>query len=525
MSQPSLIEQLVEKGKAGYPALYLYSQEDQRVMGEIRQAADTLKRKMYYWTAGRGLVEDSGPNGRPVPDTELPPGVLNKMKTLPKDSIIVLRQFHDYLGDPLVRGYFLDLIPEFKLSMRMFIVLSPVVVIPPELEKDLSLVEAPMPDEAVLDGVLEGITKNLKEDQRPNQVKRGLLVKAARGLTTQEAENAFTLSVIRPKAQGKKKDEWWDHNIVIEEKCKSLRKTNILEYISEADIRAAIPGNGINGIGGLENLKEWVAPLTRAFSVEAKNFGLAPPKGVLLVGVPGTGKSLFAKVTGLILTMPLLRLDMGKIFSGLVGSSEANVRMAIRVAEAMSPCVLWVDEIEKGVSGVGTDVPHLAAREAEPGVRRGNRQRRLDDPSRAPPEGPLRRALLARPSDRERAPPDHRDPRPAPESRQHHRQGPQPDRPRPLRGRDLCRLHRRRDRRRHRAGDARGVPQQPGPQPGGSPGRLRLHPAHREDHAGADHASAELVPGTDTPGQQGRVPGAGPCGYGGPADGRLVRPL
>lgn len=351
MSQPSLIEQLVEKGKAGYPALYLYSQEDQRVMGEIRQAADTLKRKMYYWTAGRGLVEDSGPNGRPVADTELPPGVLAKMKTLPKDSIIVLRQFHDYLGDPLVRGYFLDLIPEFKLSMRMFIVLSPVVVIPPELEKDLSLVEAPMPDETVLDGVLEGITKNLKSDQRPDAAKRNLLVKASRGLTTQEAENAFTLSVIRPKAAGRKKEEWWDPSIVIEEKCKSLRKTNILEYMSEEEVRAAIPGDGLAGIGGLDNLKEWITPLTRAFTPEARAFGLSPPKGVLLVGPPGTGKSLFSKTISLALKMPLLRLDMGKIFSSLVGSSEANVRMAIRVAEAMSPCVLWTDEIEKGVSG------------------------------------------------------------------------------------------------------------------------------------------------------------------------------
>jgi ATP-dependent 26S proteasome regulatory subunit len=347
----SLVQQLVEKGKAGYPFIYLYSQEDQRVMGEIRQAAEQLKRKMYFWTHGpRGMVEDT-PGARTKADSEGPYGALTCAKSLPKDAIIVLRQFHDVLPDPIVRGHLLDLIPEFKLSMKMLIILSPIIAIPPEVEKDISLLEAPMPDEPILNGILDGITRNLKEDQRPDEAKRVLLVKAARGLTTQEAENAFTLSVIRPKQKGLKKGDWWDHNIVIQEKCQSLRKTNILEYMSEEEIRGGLPGDGLSSIGGLENLKEWIAPLTRSFTEDAKTFGIAPPKGVLLVGLPGTGKSMFSKLVSLYLKMPLLRLDIGKIFSSLVGSSEANVRMAIRIAEAMSPCVLWTDEIEKGVSG------------------------------------------------------------------------------------------------------------------------------------------------------------------------------
>lgn len=347
-----LVDTLDVRGKAGYAAVYVQSYEDQRVLGEIRQAADAMKRKMYFWTLGKGLIEDSKRATAAIEDTESPNGVLEAMRDtakIPSNSVVVLRQYHHFLKQPDLQAALLDLVPEFKLTKRMMIVLSPVVVLPPELEKEFTLIEAPLPDTEGLGVVLDGIldASQVAADKRPDPERRKLLIDAAKGMTTQEAENAFTLSIVEPKKNGKRKQEdLWDHHIVIREKCLALRKNPILEYIKD------VPAS-LDVIGGMDNLKEWVSPLQRAFTQEALAFGLTWPKGVLLVGPPGCGKSLFSKVAAGALNMPLLKLDMGKVYGSLMGQSESNVRNAIMVAEALSPCVLWFDEIEKGVSSGG----------------------------------------------------------------------------------------------------------------------------------------------------------------------------
>ena len=342
-----LVDLLEVRGKAGYAAIYLQSLEDQRTLREIRQAADVLKRKMFFWTINKGIIEDSRRSTAAMPNTGMPNAALDKIKDLPQDSILVLRQFHHFLPDFNIQALLLDVIPEMKLTKKMLIILSPVLVLPPEIEKEVTLLEAPLPDEENLGAVLDGIfeASNIQADKRPSEERRKLLIDASKGLTTQEAENAFTLSVIEPRKQGKRKTEdLWDHNIVLREKCFALRKSQLLEYVRD------VPP-GLEVIGGLEELKEWVAPLQKTFTKEALDFGLSYPKGVLLVGPPGCGKSLFSKAVASALGKPLLKLDMGKLYSSLVGSSEANIRMAIRIAEAISPCVLWLDEIEKGAAG------------------------------------------------------------------------------------------------------------------------------------------------------------------------------
>jgi SpoVK/Ycf46/Vps4 family AAA+-type ATPase len=350
----TLVDMIVEKGKAGYAALYLQSWEDHRSLREIKQASEELKRKMFFWTPGLGLMEDTR-RGQLLPNTEFPTELMNYIRDttkIPEDSVVVLRLFHHCLAAPDVQGKLLHLIPEYKLSRRMLIVLSPVVKLPLEIEKEFDLIEAPLPEKAQFEPILDGILESNKIKDVPSQERRQLLFDAAKGLTTQEAENAFTLSIIRPRRQGKRKvEDLWLPEVVIDQKASSLRKDALLEYIDKTRIMRDLPEGGLDGIGGLDNLKEWVTPLQRAFTPEALTFGLQPPKGLLLVGPPGCGKSLFSKATALALHMPLLKLDMGKIFASLVGSSEANVRRAIQIAEAMSPCVLWLDEIEKGVSG------------------------------------------------------------------------------------------------------------------------------------------------------------------------------
>src|SRR6266567_3464549 len=132
----------------------------------------------------------------------------------------------------------------------------------------------------------------------------------------------------------------------LEEKKQIIRKSGLLEYYEHRE--------EFSDVGGMEVLKDWLVKRRNAFSSRARDFGLPLPKGILLIGVPGTGKSLTAKAVGALWQMPLLRLDVGKIFGGLVGSSEENIRNVIKTAEAIAPAVLWIDELEKGFSGTAS---------------------------------------------------------------------------------------------------------------------------------------------------------------------------
>lgn len=331
---------ITEKTKAGYPALYMISAEDQRSIGEIKRAAKNGNRKAYVWTFGKGLADESG---KVAPDTETPPAAIEKMMSLPPKSIVILRHFHHFMEDPQVQAGLLDLIPQFKVSQKMLVILTPVLRIPLELEKEVTLVETKLPDKAALGKVLDGIltASKITGDKAPDEETREKLLEAARGLTTSEAESALSLSYVRPKM---KNEKLWDPSVVMNEKCAALRKSGLLTYYP--------PGKeGMGQMGGMEILKHWVSKRKSAFTDDAAKFGLPFPKGILLVGPPGAGKSLGAKAISEELGLALLRCDMGRIFAGLVGASEENARRVIQIAEAVAPCVLWLDEIEKGFAG------------------------------------------------------------------------------------------------------------------------------------------------------------------------------
>ena len=202
-----------------------------------------------------------------------------------------------------------------------------------------------LPDRTELAEVLDGIAANIT---KPKPEIREKLIEAALGLTTTEAENAFSLAAIRPNLDEKykKKDgEFvWDPAVVMSEKCETAKKTGVLTYYPPTN-------EGMSQIGGMQLFKNWVAKRAESWSPKAKEFGLPIPIGVIMLGVPGTGKSIGARATADAFNLPLIRVDMGAIFGGLVGQSEANARMVIRFLEAVSPCVAWLDEIEKGFAG------------------------------------------------------------------------------------------------------------------------------------------------------------------------------
>jgi len=219
------------------------------------------------------------------------------------------------------------------------------MMIPLELSKDLAVIDFELPDMIELSASFDQAVKVL--DKRRDvtlsltpQVREKLL-KAAQGLTLVEFENVLAKSVVHRKAID-------DRTIkeVLEEKKQVIRKSGTLEYFS--------PDEDFDQVGGLENLKAWLTQRAEAFTDRAAQFGLPTPKGLLLVGTQGCGKSLTAKAVSAHWNLPLLKLDVGSIFSGLVGSSEANIRHAIKVAESISPCIVWIDEIEKGFSGMGS---------------------------------------------------------------------------------------------------------------------------------------------------------------------------
>jgi SpoVK/Ycf46/Vps4 family AAA+-type ATPase len=208
------------------------------------------------------------------------------------------------------------------------------MVLPPELERELTVIEFALPGKEQLNAVLSGIMesaniKNMENEQREK------VIDAASGLTTIEAENAFALSVVQSKTI--------DPAIVAKEKAQAVKKNGLLELIETKET--------LDSIGALDVLKEWLLKRRHAFGAKAIEYGLPTPKGLLILGIAGTGKSLTAKATAKVFGVPLLKLDAGRIFAGLVGQSESNLRAVIQTAEAIAPCCLWIDEVEKGFSG------------------------------------------------------------------------------------------------------------------------------------------------------------------------------
>jgi SpoVK/Ycf46/Vps4 family AAA+-type ATPase len=358
-----VVRTLIEKVKAGYPALYMLTPEDSRAVACIEAAVEQMnlepakpgstktERRVFVWTLGKGLITKEEKKigvkkveliAKAVAETEDPDKVLMKAMALPQGSIVVLRHYHHFLEAPAIQALLIDLLPAFKASRRQIIVLTPVLKLPPELEKEFSLVEVPLPTQDEIYPIVDSFSTNFPD---PGADVRKQLAENARGLTLSEAENAIALSVIRPNTD-KKGPVVWDPKIVQDEKCETVKKSGFLTYYPENTI-------GFEQLGGMELFKTWLKKRAKVFQFpeKAAEFGLPIPKGVLTLGPPGTGKSLGAKVTANVFGLPLIRVDMGAIFGGIVGQSEANARAVIRFLEAVSPCIGWLDEIEKGFAG------------------------------------------------------------------------------------------------------------------------------------------------------------------------------
>ncbi len=324
--------------RSRYPILYLLSWEEGRSERLLRELGSSLHKKVYVWTATQGF------EGGIASDDRSPAAALAQVASSPERAIFVLKDFHAHLDRPEVVRAMRDAVGSLKQSFKTLVILSPVLSIPRELEKDVTVIDVPLPDAAEVGAILDGIIRSVRNDPRVSvdagPELRERIVKAALGLTANEAENVFAKAVVH----GRRLDES-DLPLILAEKKQILRKMGMLEYYDNEE--------GIDEVGGLDELKRWLRTRSSAFSERARAFGLPEPKGLLLLGVQGCGKSLTAKAIASQWKLPLLRLDVGSLFGSFIGSSEENLRKAIRIAESLSPCVLWLDEIEKGFSGVG----------------------------------------------------------------------------------------------------------------------------------------------------------------------------
>jgi len=329
--------------RSRYPIIYLVTWEEDRTEKILERIAKKLGKKCHSWTSSGGFPSIQ------LEKPDQPLFALDHILKTPESGLFVLKDFHVFLNPE--RNFELnhvirklrDLASQLRTSKKTLIIQAPLLQIPLEIEKDITVIDIPLPNQEeireILDGILSGLKDHKKVQISQDPTLKERVTKAALGLTAYEAENVFCKSIVH----NLKFDEE-DLELVLYEKKQIIRKSQILEYL---DLK-----ENLNNVGGLNGLKNWLNNRTLSFSEKARAYGLPQPKGLLLLGVQGCGKSLAAKAVAHSWTLPLLRMDIGNLFSSYIGSSEANMRKALKTAESLAPCVLWIDEIEKGFAGV-----------------------------------------------------------------------------------------------------------------------------------------------------------------------------
>jgi hypothetical protein len=324
-----LVEQLTAYVHAAFAGIWVQTQEPDEAEREILQHARQRQWHVARWDVAQGLrvAGQAAPAGSSDP---LAP--LRAAASLVQDGqtvLVLLHHYHRFLNSPEVVQHLFTQLVAGKQQRVFFIVLAPVVQIPVELEKLFVVLEHPLPDRVQLERIARELAVDSPGDW-PADADLQRLLDASSGLTRYEAEGAFALSLARHSALRA--------DVVWEIKGQTLRKNHLLRLHQGTE--------SFDALGGLANLKDFCRRSLRPGApVKAR--------GTLLLGVPGTGKSCFARALGNECGRPVLLLDLGALYGSLVGATEANIRQALRVDDAMAPCVLFIDELDKALSGVG----------------------------------------------------------------------------------------------------------------------------------------------------------------------------
>jgi hypothetical protein len=341
--------------RAGCPALMLVSREEARARKAVERIVTGLGRTLWIHDFTEGLTRLEAEESDPLWPAVRKEAALTRYrdpiaalehvrKAPPQSSVYLFIEFGAFFADPTVCRHLKRSLEALRSGLNTLILLSDRDELPRNLGAEVEVMDFPLPDRGDLARLLFRVEAALSERRVPLRLEeedRRRLVEAALGLTWNHVEDAVARSVVRTGCLGRDAVE-----AVRTAKAGVLRGAAALEAVD-----ASTP---MEDVGGLVFFKRWLGKRAEAFSERAGAAGIAPPKGVLLLGVPGCGKSLAAKACGPALGLPVLRLDAGGLFSAEVGSSEARVRDAIGRVEAMAPCVLWVDELEKSMAGMGS---------------------------------------------------------------------------------------------------------------------------------------------------------------------------
>ncbi len=333
--EPDFSRRLNISLRARITLIIVMTPEEERVITRIREVCETWEppRQCVTWDAVDGFSVIAG-NKNFHTQSRDPLAALDDIQKTDENAVIVLKDFHEYWNNPQVKRRIRSFSQKFKYNRRSIVIVTPARKVPEEIRDDAVLVHFPPPGAAELGADLDLLLATSGIESTLTKAGREKIIQAALGMTLNQARRSFSKAIV---TRGTLTD--MDIDTIIADKKDVLSQSDALEFYSLTET----PDN----VGGLVVLKDWLRLRERAFTEEAREYGLPSPKGIALIGIPGTGKSLTAKMIADLWHLPLLRLDVGALFGSLVGESEERTRRALSLAETIAPCILWVDEIEK----------------------------------------------------------------------------------------------------------------------------------------------------------------------------------
>jgi hypothetical protein len=304
---------------------------------------DRLARAMINSMGGDGAP---GTSGGSIYNTREPVQALANMETMTVEAVYILKDFHRHMDDPVVVRRLRDVGQKFAANRKTVVITAPELTVPPELTTLVEYFDLPLPDRDRLHEIIHDVYARLSKTYtlKLQLDAPGVDAMSAnlRGLTEEEAERAISQALVTRYALCPE-----SVTDVLEAKKQLLRHSGMLEFIEASDNMASV--------GGLENLKHWLGQRRGAWEDAAREFGLEPPRGMIILGVQGCGKSLCARAIAGEWKLPLVKFDTSAVYDKYIGETEKRIRKVFQVAEGLAPCVLWIDELEKVFAGSGPD--------------------------------------------------------------------------------------------------------------------------------------------------------------------------
>ena len=345
------------------PIVVMETVEEVRAVSLVRQACSELSMAIFEWTIADGLVRsncsvaavptsfqlmrgDAAAPKTAVYNTTDPVQALANMEAMTAEAVFIMKDFHRHMDNPVVVRRLRDVGQKFSANRRTLVLTAPSIEMPPELASLVEFLDLPLPDHTRLQEIIRAIYTRMAEGHtlKLQLDSDGVDAMAAnlRGLTEEEAERAVSQTLVGRRALSP--DCVTD---VLDAKKALLKRSEMLEFVDGTDNMASV--------GGLDNLKHWLEQRRNSWDAAARDFGLDPPKGIIIMGVQGCGKSLCARAVAGEWKLPLVKFDTAAIYDKYIGETEKRIQRVFKVAEGLAPCVLWIDELEKVFAGSGPD--------------------------------------------------------------------------------------------------------------------------------------------------------------------------